>query len=276
VTFQPALPMGGFLGWKVLERTRPAQQAAFERQPAIRRDEDYFRERIGKIDTAEQLVSDRRLLRVALGAFGLDADIDNRFFIRKVLEDGTLKPDALAMKLSDKRYQALSSAFGFGNFSTPRNKLSDFSDRMLAAWKERGFETSVGRVDDNLRLAMNARRELAELARGRQSEDAKWFGIMGQPPLRRVMETALGLPGSLAQLDVDKQREVFRAKANSILGNGSISQFSDPGKLEAVLQRFLLRADIAQSTQAQAPGTAALALLQAAATSSSGRGLIGR
>lgn len=48
-------------------------------RPKIRNDEAYFRAKIGSVKTAEQLVSDRRLLKVALGAFGLEADINNRF-----------------------------------------------------------------------------------------------------------------------------------------------------------------------------------------------------
>ena len=83
------------------------------------RDTDYFAAKIGEIDSAEQLVSDRRLLSVALGAFGLHADIDNKYFIRKVLEDGVLKEDALANRLTDERYKSLTKAFGFGDFSVP-------------------------------------------------------------------------------------------------------------------------------------------------------------
>jgi hypothetical protein len=61
-------------------------------------------------------VGDRRLLEVALGAFGLDDDIRNRFFIRKVLEEGTTSPSRrFANRLSDKRYLALAETFGFGD-----------------------------------------------------------------------------------------------------------------------------------------------------------------
>lgn len=267
MSFQPALPALGYAGWKMLDRTRPAQQAAFDRQPIVKRDDTYFREKIGSIASAEELVADRRLLKVALGAFGLEADIDNRFFIRKVLEEGTLTPGALALKLSDKRYQAFSSAFGFGDFATPRNKLSDFADRMIASWRDRQFEAAVGTVDENLRLALNARRELSALAAKTQSEDAKWFALMGQPPLRQVVEVALGLPSSLGRLDVDKQREVFRDKASRVLGDDRIGQFAGPDRMEMLLRRFLLRAEAAQNVQMSVRGSGALALLQSMAAS---------
>ena len=42
--------------------------------------------------SAADLVADRRLLKVALGAFGLEGEIDKKAFIRKVLEEGTDRP----------------------------------------------------------------------------------------------------------------------------------------------------------------------------------------
>ena len=54
--------------------------------------------------------ADVRVAADALGAFGLDGDINNRFFIRKVLEGGTLTAGALATKLTDKRYAQMSAA----------------------------------------------------------------------------------------------------------------------------------------------------------------------
>ena len=125
MTYAPVVPFGGLAGWAFLTRTREAQKTAFASSPAVQRDEAYFRDRIGGISSAEELVSDRRLLSVALGAFGLEDDINNRYFIRKVLEDGTLDPKALGNKLADKRYLELSKAFGFGDYATPRTKLSD-------------------------------------------------------------------------------------------------------------------------------------------------------
>ena len=94
MSFSPVVPSGGYAGWTFLKRTQDRQQAALQADPVFKRDEAYFRAKIGSVTSAEQLVSDRRLLKVALGAFGLDADINNKFFLRKVLEDGTLSTDA--------------------------------------------------------------------------------------------------------------------------------------------------------------------------------------
>lgn len=271
MTFTAVVPLGGLGGWRFLTRTEDAQRASLARDPVIRRDVDYFRAKIGGVRTADDLVSDRRLLSVALGAFGLDADINNRAFIRKVLDDGTLTTGALANKLADKRYLELSKAFGFGDFAVPRTQLSDFSDKIIASYEARQFETAVGTQDSDLRLALNARRELAVLAARPVSENARWFAVLGSAPLRQVFQSALGLPASFAAIDIDQQLSVLKDRAGRILGNSAIAQFTDPDKVEGLVRRFLLRSQ-AQGDRFGAAGgqSAALSLLQAGAARSGG------
>ncbi len=248
MTFSPVLPATGALGWSFLKRTAAAQQGALAKSPEIQRDAAYFRDRIGKIDTADDLVADRRLLRITLEAFGLEADLESRAFIRKVLSDGTLKTGAFAMRLSDPRYKALTEAFGFGDFPVPNTKLSDFPDRILAQWQERRFETAIGQQNGDFRLALNTRRELAKLAAGSGSETAKWFRILGNPPLRKVMQTGLGLPDSFPKLDIDRQVATMDSKAASVFGTSGVSQFTDPARIDDLLRRFLVRSELAQQS----------------------------
>ncbi|MFN3971530.1 MAG: DUF1217 domain-containing protein [Gemmobacter sp.] len=263
MSFQPALPLGGYAGWAILKRTAPAQRLAFERTPAMQRDEAYFRDKIGGVKTAEQLVSDRRLLRVALGAFGLDKDIDNRFFIRKVLEDGTLKVGALANRLADKQYVALSQAFGFGDFAEPRTQLSDFADGILKDFKTRAFEQAVGAQDNAMRLALNAEREVKALAERSTSDEVKWFTLMGNRPMRAVFETALRLPASFGTLDLDRQLDVLRQKTRAAFGDQTVAQFADPAKLDKLVKRYLLMSEVAANgTSATTGASGAVTILQ--------------
>ena len=87
MTYQPIIPFSGYAGWVVLQNTKENQQAAFNQSVTMQREVEYFRENISQITSAEDLVSDYKLLKVALGAFGLDDDINNKFFIEKVSVD---------------------------------------------------------------------------------------------------------------------------------------------------------------------------------------------
>lgn len=262
MNFTPVLPFSGYGGWAFLKRTMPSQTATFAKGPELKRDEDYFRAKIGAISTADALVADRRLLKVALGAFGLDGDIANKAFIRKVLAEGTLTDGAFVNRLADKAYQKLSAAFGFGDFATPRSKDTAFPDKILTAYRARQFEAAVGQQNGDLRLGLNTERELAALAaKTGTSENGKWFTIMGNPPLRRVFEQALGLPASLAAIDIDQQLTIFKDKAQAQFGDAGVSQFSDPVKVEKLIRRFLIRSEATALASEVGPNAAALQML---------------
>lgn len=261
MSFAPVIPFDGYAGWRFLKRTQATQEAALAATSTSRRDEDYFRQTIGTIRTAEALVSDRRLLGVALKAFGLEADIGSKAFIRKVLEEGTLTPGALANRLADKQYRAFSAAFGFGDYAIPRTQLSDFSDRILEQYRSRTFETAVGEQNGDMRLALAAERELPGLAAQRSSDEVKWFTILGSKPLRKVFETALGMPSGFAGLDLDRQLGMLRDKADRAFGSASAAQFSDPAMVDKLIQRFLVRAQATSGASLSGP-SAALTLLR--------------
>lgn len=261
MTFQPIVPLTGYVGWRFLERTLEPQQAAFAKSQPVQRATDYFRENIGKVTTASDLVNDRRLLSVALGAFGLDDDINNRFFIRKILEEGTINDDALANRLADNRYAEFSRAFGFGDRPIPRTILTGFASDLIARYEKRQFEKAVGVQNNDLRLALNLQSGIADVLTGNSRDGAQWFAMMGNAPLRKVFETALGLPASIASIDIDKQRDIFKSRAQATFGTNRLADFADPAQQEKLIRLFLVRSEASQSV-AISGAAAALSLLQ--------------
>ncbi len=262
MSFQPVVPTGGLAGWMFLDATMASQRKAFDAGPRIVSDTAYFEANIGSVETAEKLVADRRLLRVALGAFGLSGDLDSRFLIRKVLEGGVTDPDALANRLTDERYKDLAGAFGFDAPDGPRSQDAGFAERIIEQFRRRSFEVAVGQTDESLRLALNADRALERLAADPGPGDTGWFRIMGTPPLRAVFEIALGLPDGIAQLDLDKQLELFKDRAARRLELTDLSDLAEAGVRDKLVETFLLQEQI-RSVAAQSPAATALTLLQA-------------
>ncbi|MBT9385851.1 DUF1217 domain-containing protein [Pseudooceanicola sp. CBS1P-1] len=262
MSFTPVLPATGLVGWVFLDRTYENQRATFDKSPLITRDTAYFEENIGKVKTAEDLVSDRRLLRVALGAFGLQDDINNTFFIQKILEGGTLKEDSLANKMTDQRYKDLARKFGF-DLTPPSTAISTFGSEIVEKYRQQQFEVAVGEQDDTMRLALNADRALAALSSDTSSVNAKWFKIMGTSALRQVFQTAFGLPSSISQMDLDKQLELFKDRAESVLGSEDPSVLADDEQREGFIRKFLLRSQL-DEYQASTSGSIAQTLLSSA------------
>lgn len=261
MTFQPALPIGGLAGWAFLSRTFDTQLASFAKSPAIARDIDYFRQNIGSVRTAEDLVSDRRLLTVALGAFGLQDDLPNRALIRRVLEDGTSSREALANRLSDDRYKQLSDAFGFGPGQGLQTGRPGFADRIITRFERQSFEVAVGRVDESMRIALSGQRELARIAADNKSSDAQWFTVLSLPPLRKKLEVALGLPASVGQIDIDKQRDLFQERARRQFGTDKLAELARPEVMERITQAYLIRQQISSGQSSLSGAAAALTLL---------------
>jgi len=264
MTFQPLVPLTGYAGWRFLSRTMPEQTASFADSPGLARDMAYFRENIGTVTSADDLVDDFRLRRVALGAFGLQDDLPNRAFIAKVLSDGVSDDDALSNRLADKRYRAFSEAFGFGTSLSPRTQSPGFADRILARFARQEFERAVGDQSEDLRLALTAQRELPDLAGQGLRDRTAWLTVLGNPPLRKVFETAFGLPAAIGSLDLDQQLKEFQAGSDRILGHSDITRFSDPSEVESLIQAFTTRAQIAAGFAFTSPGQVALTLLQSA------------
>ncbi len=246
MTFQPIIPLAGLAGWKLLQATEETQRGAFAKDPSLKRDIEYFAENIQSATSAEKLVEDRRLLRVALGAFGLDDDLEKQALVKKVLEEGVLDPESFANRLVDQKYRDLATAFGYGDLGA---RVSDpkLSQKILAAYEARQFEAAVGETSDSLRLALNFRREIGEVSERASSENAFWLVVLGRPPLSKVFRTAMGIPDSVTSLDLDKQVEIFSDKFNA---KYSLTEDGDGFALNAeeILTDFVVRSTDATNT----------------------------
>lgn len=263
MSYQPVIPLSGYTGWRFLERTLDSQREAFTESPQVQRATEAFRDRIGSISSAADLVDDRQLLQVALGAFGLDEDINNKAFIRQILDGGITDPDALANRLSDSRYKDFARAFGFGEAIPPRTQLSFFADEIIDRYEARQFERAVGAQDNAMRLALNLEPALADVNAGNGTDNARWFAMMGNAPLRSMFETALGFPPSFAGIDLDQQLEQFRARAEATFGTSDMAELASDTNREKMIRLYMVRSEIQNSTSLGGANAALSLLAQA-------------
>lgn len=130
----PMIPGTGLVGWQVLQSTLDTQRNTFNASTDISRDTEYFAEKIGSISSGEELVEDRQLLSVALSAFGLSDQIDSKYLIKRVLEEGTDDDADLANTLNDGRYIALANAFDFAETVDYPFQQDGFAADIVAAY----------------------------------------------------------------------------------------------------------------------------------------------
>lgn len=261
MSFQPIVPLSGYVSWKFLQRTMPRQTEAFNESFTIKRDVDAFRDRITSIKSAEDLVNDRQLLRVALGAFGLDDDIDNKFFIKKIIEGRSNDPEALANRLSDNRYRALNDALGLTGVGTPRVHFSHAIEDIINRFEANQFNAAVGETDGNMRMALNLKQGLNDVFKAAKSNNGQWFQMMGTPPLRTVFESALGFPSSFGSLDIDLQLKQFQDRASSTFGTDTLKDFADPELQDKLIRLFMVRQQAANFNAGISSAQTALTLI---------------
>ncbi len=247
----------GVAGWQILKRSEQRQMAVVAQDVSIRRDTDHFREKLPAIRSAADLVQDYRTLRVALGAFGLEDDLSSKAFIRKVLEADTTDPRSLVNRLSDKRYLRLAEAFGYGTGPTGQG---DLTDRIADVYMQKEFERRVGEGDDNLRLALNARGELAQFRHRESTDKTLWYEVMGNPPLRKVFEGAFGFGSSYGKLPIDRQLDEFTEASERLLGSASFKAIGSGERVDKLIRTFLAREQM-KSSEVQNRYSSALTLL---------------
>lgn len=208
----------------------------------------YFEATIGTITSADELLEDTDLLNVVLKAFDIEDRRDSHTLLRRVLEEGTERPEALANVLGDSRLIKLSEAFGFDQTTTSTAlQREPFASNIVDQYHRQAFEDAVAKVDPAIGTALRFQGALPELAESDISENAKWYNVLGSTTMRTVFERALNLPDGFSQIDIDKQVDVLRDKLDRRFGVKTFSELQSEDTLNRIIHGFLLQDQIANS-----------------------------
>ncbi len=260
--FRPIVTGGGLAGWRMLQATMERQSQAFAQRSDLQNELRRFESAMGSVRSTEALVGDRAALKVALGSHDLGEDLNNRFFIKRVLDEGTDTPKSLANRLQDDRYRSFAERFDPAVLQLGLAGGDRFKEDVAADYLRVSFEQAVGEVDPDMRLALGVQRLLPGIAQS-ATEDAAWFRVLANPPVREVIQAALGLPSQVNGLDIDRQLDLFKSKADQVFGSRDLTDLTQPDQMDALLTRFFVRRQAA-ALASISPMQAALSLLSSA------------
>ncbi|MCQ8185501.1 DUF1217 domain-containing protein [Parvularcula maris] len=207
------------------------------------REIQYFRENIGNVSSAEELLADERLYRFALTAFDLESQVDSRALVKKVLEEGVADPDSLANKLVDKKFRDFARAFAFAESGDRNVRNPNFAEEVIGKYRRVKLEGDAGEDNIGVRLAAYFDRKAPGLT--------SWFSVLGDKALREVIFTALDLPDEMQRTNPDKLAEIFEDRLD-------LDELKDPEGRKKFLQRFTLLYDIRNGAPGQVSNTLAL------------------
>ncbi|MGB0660181.1 MAG: DUF1217 domain-containing protein [Mangrovicoccus sp.] len=233
----PILPGSGLTTWSHLQKTQDEQVEDFAENPTISRDVSYFKEKLSEMTSVEDLVSDYNMLRVALGAHGLQDDIQNRYFVRQVIEQGTQSDDSFALRLSDTRYRDLAATFEELGLTGSDNLL----DTVLVPTTQFGLSLANALEGEPMLLqtavGLNQSASIALL--GASTGSNAWDAVVEDDALVEQMRKSLGIADSFYTLTADQQASLLQDTVSERYGSQSIYAMNDPANVIEITDRYL-------------------------------------
>ena len=263
MSYQPVIPLTGYNGWKFLESTLDKQIENYSDSASVKNDRDYFEQKMSSPITMEDFLSDTRLLRISLMAFDLGGEEWKGGFIRHVMEERADPDSTFLTRLNNTAYTNFANAFALqdGKVSLSADAIATLGDQFELA----SFRSAVGDVDNNMKLSLNFQAKIGELVRAESSETANLYRLLGDVPVRTVLETALNLPGDFNSLDLDLQAKILKERMLSVFSISSVSDITKPEVVDKAIQRFHTMDMIESGQSSLSSGSVALTLLNNAA-----------
>ena len=223
---------------------------------AAKQESTYYNDAIPRVNSVDDLLADRRLVIYLSKAFALDSAVDNDT-LRKALLSDPMDPDSFVnQKAQPPGLRELAAAFNFNadgsigrvpaQAAQTRGEVLDTTD----AYVRQTMETDAGTTNEGVRLALYFQRKAPTITSA--------LSILADKALLKVTQTALGLPTSMSQAEIETQEAMIEKKLD-------VKDLQDPAKLEKFLARFSALYDIENGgISAASPGAI---ILGAGATS---------
>jgi hypothetical protein len=216
------------------------QNGVSPENPILKQQTDDYLKDIVDVKSIDDFLNDDTVYTYAMKAFGLDAKLGDKDFMRKVLEGGVADPDSFANKQTDKNFAAFAAAFDFAAHGEETTTYSVPEQGTVDAYMRQTMEDDAGSQNPGVQLALYFQRKASGITSA--------YDILADKALAKVVRTALRLPDSTAMLDIDKQASMIEDKLD-------VEDFQDPAKLGDFLKRFTSLYDIdnPSATQQSAP-----------------------
>ncbi|MDZ4790681.1 MAG: DUF1217 domain-containing protein [Hyphomicrobiales bacterium] len=206
-----------------IARDLPRSLENIEAEPKVARDTEYYKANIGKADSVEKFLGDRRLFTYAMKAFGLESMTYAKAFMRKLLTEGVASDTSFANTLSDRRYREFAEAFNFEAYGVAATVFDSAGQGTVDRYVRQTLEERAGQQNEGVRLALYFQRKAPQ--------GLTPFGILGDTALTKVVQTTLGLPASISAIDIDKQAELISKKLD-------LESLKQPVALDKFIVRF--------------------------------------
>jgi hypothetical protein len=193
------------------------------KKPQAARETAYYLANIEKVKSIDDLMADKRLYNYVMKAFGLQDMAYAKAFIRKALAGGVDDPNSFANRLADTRYKDMVATFNFVRQGELTTVFERTRQGTVDRYMRQTLEEDAGGTNEGVRLALYFERK----ASGVTSP----YGLLADPALLKVVQTALALPASMSLQSIEKQAATLEKRLD-------IEDLKDPAKVKSLLTRF--------------------------------------
>ena len=220
------------------EQNETKQVALTAKQPDTARDVATFKAAVTAATSVQQLLSNPTVMKVLLTANGLADQIPYTALATKTLTSQINDSKSLVSQLTDTRWKSVVQTYDFANKGLSVIQNPAVLDTIANAYAEVTWRQSLDATTPGLSNALTFR--------GQASSITSVDQILGDPVMRTVVTTAVGIPQEIALQYLSAQEQAISSRLD-------ISQFKDPQFTERFIQRYLIAA--AQGTSTSSPAT---------------------
>jgi Protein of unknown function (DUF1217) len=220
------------------EQNQPKKIAAEAKTPEVQRDLAAFRKAVAGAKDVKSLLANPTVQRVLLTVNGLADQIGFTALATKALLSKPSDPKSLANVLPNVAWKAAAKTYGFADKGLTILRDPKVLDTVASAYAEISWRKSLDATTPGLSDALTFRDQAASVTK---ADD-----ILGNPILRRVVTTTLGIPLEIAYQTLNAQETAITSKLD-------IKQLKSKNFVENFVKRYLVAA---ASSAAQATSSA--------------------
>jgi hypothetical protein len=230
------------------ENSQLSDIASTAAQPQTARDIAAFIAGVNSAKSVSAALSNPAVLKVLLTANGLGDQIGYTALAQQALTSNLADSSSLANSLPDTSWKSAAQTYQFATAGLSVLKQPSVLQTVAIAYAEVQWRDSLDAANPGLSNALTFRSQAASITSVDQ--------ILGDPVMRDVVTTALGLPLEIAVQPLEAQEKAITSQLD-------ISQFKSPKFVEQFIQRYLV-------TEAANATSSAPASLDSLATAASG------
>jgi hypothetical protein len=228
---------------------------ATQQSPAVSVATTYFEDNIGKVTSASEFVNNPRLFDYAMTAFGLGDMTYAQGLMKQVLAQGVNSSTTLANTLPNPAYHAFAAAFNFADDGSSTTASPSLVKDVVNRYLENSLQTTEGQQDPGVQLALYFQQNAPNVT--------NMYGVLGDQNLLTVVQTALGISPLTSEEPIDTQAQALSREIN-------LSDFQNPTKLQAFIERFAANYDSNNSGSNGSSASSVAALFGSSDAASSG------